>query len=300
VQHCLVGSEMCIRDRVGPTGPTGPTGAASTVPGPTGPTGPTGSTGVVVQPGTPATTDVLWLDTDEPSATMLPTGGTAGQVLSKINGTDYNTQWNNPTTVSVTSPITNTGTSTSATIGINQTALSQFGYRKFVSGYNYYIPNVALGTANPTVTRQWFVPLMVPETTTFTRLGLYIITGVASSLFRLGIYASDTNDRPSTLIVDGGQVSGATTASSMFLTINTTLTAGLYWLSSCSQGAAGSGPRGYAFSANTNAFTPANTSASLSASGGTWYQDGISGSFSNTSSLAVLATANVPAVTIGL
>jgi hypothetical protein len=55
---------------IGATGPTGPTGAASTVPGPTGPTGPTGPAG----PG-------------------VPVGGTANQILTKINSTDYNTQW---------------------------------------------------------------------------------------------------------------------------------------------------------------------------------------------------------------
>ena len=53
----------------GPAGPAGPTGAA----GPTGPAGATGATGAGV-----------------------PTGGTAGQVLSKIDGTNYNTQWVTP------------------------------------------------------------------------------------------------------------------------------------------------------------------------------------------------------------
>lgn len=45
----------------GPTGPTGATGADSTV---TGPTGPTGPIPLVVQTGTPSTTNVLWLDSD--------------------------------------------------------------------------------------------------------------------------------------------------------------------------------------------------------------------------------------------
>jgi microcystin-dependent protein len=57
----------------GSTGATGATGAASTVTGPTGPiglTGPTGATG----PGVAA-------------------GGTANQVLKKIDSTDYNTTW---------------------------------------------------------------------------------------------------------------------------------------------------------------------------------------------------------------
>jgi collagen type VII alpha len=50
------------------TGLQGATGA-------TGPTGPTGATG--------------------PAGTGVPTGGTAGQVLAKIDGTNYNTQWVN-------------------------------------------------------------------------------------------------------------------------------------------------------------------------------------------------------------
>jgi hypothetical protein len=54
----------------GPIGPTGATGANSTVTGPTGLTGATGATG----PGVAA-------------------GGTEGQVLLKVDGTDYNTTW---------------------------------------------------------------------------------------------------------------------------------------------------------------------------------------------------------------
>lgn len=55
---------------VGPEGPQGPPGADSMVPGPQGPQGNSGPTG----PGVAA-------------------GGTAGQVLSKIDAADYNTQW---------------------------------------------------------------------------------------------------------------------------------------------------------------------------------------------------------------
>ena len=72
-------------------GPTGPTGS-------TGPTGPTGSTALVFQAGTPASTNVLWYDTDEPAVVAVPVGGTTGQVLSKASATDYNTAW---TTITV-------------------------------------------------------------------------------------------------------------------------------------------------------------------------------------------------------
>ena len=69
---------------IGGWGPKGDTGAASTVPGPpgatgaTGPAGPTGATG-----------------STGPAGQGVPVGGTVGQVLAKVNSTNYNTQWVN-------------------------------------------------------------------------------------------------------------------------------------------------------------------------------------------------------------
>lgn len=88
---------------VGPQGPTGATGADSTVPGPTGPTGATGEKGATGATGAastvPGPTGPTGL-TGPTGATGagVPTGGTAGQILAKIDGDNYNTQW-----------ITNTG-----------------------------------------------------------------------------------------------------------------------------------------------------------------------------------------------
>jgi hypothetical protein len=61
---------------IGSTGLTGPTGAASTVAGPTGPAGTNGTNG-----------------TNGIDGTGVVIGGTAGQLLSKIDATDYNVQW---------------------------------------------------------------------------------------------------------------------------------------------------------------------------------------------------------------
>lgn len=69
----------------GPTGPTGPTGADSTVTGPTGPTGPQGDIGPTGPTGA-----------DGANGQGLPVGGSTDQVLSKVDGTDYNTQWATP------------------------------------------------------------------------------------------------------------------------------------------------------------------------------------------------------------
>lgn len=59
---------------IGPQGVQGATGAQ----GPQGPTGETGATGAT-----------------GPAGPGVPTGGTAGQILSKVDGTNYNTQWIN-------------------------------------------------------------------------------------------------------------------------------------------------------------------------------------------------------------
>ena len=80
---------------VGPEGPTGPTGAASTVTGPTGPTstvpGPTGPTGA----------------TGADSTVVGPTGPTGSSGV-----------------ISVTGPVTNTGTSTAAILGLDKSAIT--------------------------------------------------------------------------------------------------------------------------------------------------------------------------------
>jgi microcystin-dependent protein len=57
-----------------------------------GPTGPTGEPGIIISEEEPIDTDVLWLDTDE-DGVGIPLGGTAGQVLAKVDSGDFNTEW---------------------------------------------------------------------------------------------------------------------------------------------------------------------------------------------------------------
>lgn len=75
----------------GPTGPAGPTGATGAT-GAVGPTGPTGAQGPQGDAGVAGADGV-----------GIPAGGTASQLLSKIDGTDYNTQWVTPPSVPVVS-----------------------------------------------------------------------------------------------------------------------------------------------------------------------------------------------------
>lgn len=65
----------------GATGPQGPQGIQG-IQGVQGETGPQGATGATGPQG--------------PAGPGVPTGGTAGQVLAKVDGTDYNTEWVTP------------------------------------------------------------------------------------------------------------------------------------------------------------------------------------------------------------
>lgn len=86
----------------GPEGPQGPEGPASTVPGPKGDTGDTGPQGPKGDKGDKGDTGDTGPkgdkgdkgNTGDPGV-GVPTGGTAGQVLAKIDNTDFNTHWVN-------------------------------------------------------------------------------------------------------------------------------------------------------------------------------------------------------------
>jgi hypothetical protein len=73
-----------LQGNPGPTGPQGPKGD----PGATGAQGPAGSTGAQGPQGPAGSTGP-----QGPAGPGVPVGGTASQVLSKVDATDYNTTW---------------------------------------------------------------------------------------------------------------------------------------------------------------------------------------------------------------
>ena len=107
---------------IGPTGPQGETGA-------------TGDTGVVRDSSPPADLNKLWVDTNTdpptvkahnglpdpdaaweevwtvegPAGQGLAAGGTTGQVLAKVDGTDYNTEWADVVATAADLPIVDAG-----------------------------------------------------------------------------------------------------------------------------------------------------------------------------------------------
>jgi len=86
---------------IGPTGLTGPQGPQG-IQGPVGPTGPQGATGAQGAQGAQGPQGPA--GAQGPPGQGVPTGGSAGQVLTKIDGTNYNTQWSTSPTWPLLAP----------------------------------------------------------------------------------------------------------------------------------------------------------------------------------------------------
>ena len=200
----------------GPQGATGTTGATGAV-GPTGAqgaTGPQGATGAQGDPGVvtadaPITYDsdtqtVGWNgDTDDvpEGATNLynrvPAAGTAGQSLVKVSGSDYDTEW-----VERSVP--------------------------WVPRSGAFYGPVGNATLNTALNTAYFLAIYFPIPTVIDSIRANVSTaGSAGAVVRLGVYASDANGEPSSLLVDAGTIDGTTTGLQS-IAINITVS-GLVW-----------------------------------------------------------------------
>jgi len=115
-----------------------------------------------------------------------------------------------------------------------------------------------------------------------------------SSTVRLGIYDSDANNQPSTLVLDAGTVA-FTGVASQEITISETLSTGLYWLAFCQQGTA---PTTATYSGNSGSATifnyliPFSGAGSLNASNIIGYTSNPhTGAFPSTPTFGVAAAA---------
>jgi hypothetical protein len=144
----------------GPTGPTGPTGADSTVEGPTGPTGATGPNGIydvsATGPNSPEEGQA-WFDSVNGKFYVYYDGYWVEISSNKIgptgaSGLNGEVGATGPSgIISVAEPIINTGTSSSANLGINYLNL-QYGKNLIINGafqinQRGYIPGGVIGAA---------------------------------------------------------------------------------------------------------------------------------------------------------
>jgi len=95
--------------------------------------------------------------------------------------------------------------------------------------YSYNTTNLAVTTGAFAKDLLRAMPFVVSKTITIDRIGMEItVAGTAASVVRMGIYA-DLNNVPNALVLDAGTIAGDS-ATVQSITINQTLTPGLYWL----------------------------------------------------------------------
>jgi hypothetical protein len=204
----------------------------------------------------PRTFPAIWNatadDLEAGDFSRVPTGGSAGQVLVKDSATDYDASWVGlPNTVDPRAIVTGSGWSR-----------------------NYISPNGGLTTRTDTsnrLMRIWPWPLF--GTQTFTHIGINVTatTVNAGTVSRLGILKANPADfRTFDVVLDAGTVAIDTTGIKE-ISINQTLTPGVYWLGSMIEGLT-SGSVTFTAVSGSSLFMPvgfAVSGSSLNAAAGT-------------------------------
>ena len=218
-----------IQGPTGPQGPAGPQGEPGPqgIQGPAGPQGPQGTQGLTGATG-PQGIQGLQGPTGAtgPAGPGVAAGGTAGQVLVKASGTDYDTAWAAVTSALLTGLASGSAvaiaaadtllqaleklqaqaTANAASISTNSELLApvqrKIGPSWYVSGSWYdaeyprfvsaYAGATTLGVVN-------YFPRQILENATFSSLAFYCTTGGPLAVAYAGIY-SDNNGEPGTLL----------------------------------------------------------------------------------------------------
>jgi hypothetical protein len=162
----------------------------------------------------------------------VATGGTSGQILSKIDGTDYNTQWINAPS----------GGSSVSTTPINIVIPPKSGY--IVS------PTVTAGplvTGTASMNRLTLIPFIPNYTITSSELSIFVVTASTGALARILIF-SDVNGVPDTKLYESASLNCSTTGIKATTTSFTFNSGTIYWL----------GVHSNQSGASYRAFTPAS------------------------------------------
>lgn len=130
-----------------------------------GPQGPIGPPGVVLSNTAPSNTELLWADTSEEGAAVLPVGGTTGQYLVKASNGDYDSTWVTLET-DLTAVESNIVPASSNTYDLGTS--SNTWRDLYLSGNTIFLGNTTitetdwsdvregvLGSANTTITADW-------------------------------------------------------------------------------------------------------------------------------------------------
>lgn len=231
--------------------------------------------------------------------------------------------------IAVTAPITNSGTSTSANIGVSAGSTSAAGVLQLTDSTSststttaatpnsvktvydfagsrtfttivpsgFYLRTTSVGSlgVTPTINRTNFTIIYVSTLQTFDRIAIRTggaFSGTAS--VRLGIYNHDSaTGKPSTVLLDAGTVAPTTANTNYAITISQSLNAGFYWLACNVQTAATNSQLLGSGAATTEPFTNVPY---VPTPGGSWFsgygENSITGAFATAGTL--IAPTSIP------
>ena len=233
----------------GPQGPQGPQGLQGTQgnPGAQGAQGPTGSTGLKGDKGDKGDTGATGAagakgDTGDtgaqgPSGVVtvnapLTNAGTSSAANLSISAGTTSAAGALQLTDSVSSTLTTTAATPNAVKTAYDLAVTKLPIIKGAVGNYYRVPFTSNATSSQSFTAQatYYQPYFINQATTFDRIAT--ITGTSWSgtgTVRLGIYA-DNNGVPGNLILDAGTVTPTGINQLHQITINQSISAGLFWM----------------------------------------------------------------------
>jgi hypothetical protein len=184
--------------------------------------------------------DLLYAGLAHSHSGLAPSGGSTGQVLKKTSGTDYALTWG----------ADNTGTGAAPIIAGYMPPIGPGGL-DFKLGPTFL--GTTLGTSSMSSGRLYLSRFIAPADITLMDIGVRVVSAVVASTARLGIYASDADGLPSTLLVDVEIPTDAKAYTTSVINLPVT-TGTLYYLAGLfssnpitSSGASGNGPLGYSY-----------------------------------------------------
>ena len=151
-----------------------------------------------------------------------------------------------------------------------------------IAGMYYGYPPLSNAAAAIAANRMTLLPAPM-RAGLYDRIGARVTVAAAGSTVRLGVYDSDDNGQPRTLLLDAGTIDG-NSATIQTITIALTLPAhGVYWLASVSQGGT---PTVAAINSATAPSLPASYTSDPQASFHGFFQDSVTGALPGTVTFA--------------
>lgn len=181
------------------------------------------------------------------AATTSAAGSMSSADFTKLSGIGTGAT---VTGVTGTAPIVSSGGAApaiSVTTGFAASTVAAGNDARIITTPIYVTQQYTANTSNASTTsgitsnRLYYLPYLITTSTTFDRIAIEHLgaVGGASSVVRLGIYSS-TSSLPSTLVLDAGTIDLTTAIAFKTITINQTLTPGLYFLAVVAQVTSGS------------------------------------------------------------